>query len=244
MTPAAAQGNTGGRLEGRLALVTGASRGLGAAVAEAYAREGAHVILLARTQGALEEVDDRIQAAGGTATLLPFDLMEHKKIPALGAAIAERFGKLDILAACAATLGALSPVALSDAKVYDEVMRVNFMANVHLLRSLDGLLRGSIAGRAIFVTDHTLGETSPFWSAYRASKAALEVMAATYAQEVSFSPLRVNVVNPGRLRTELRAAAFPGENTALLTPPEKVTDIFVRLAAEECSDTGRIVAAA
>jgi NAD(P)-dependent dehydrogenase (short-subunit alcohol dehydrogenase family) len=234
----------GGRLQGRLALVTGASRGLGAAVAEAYAREGAHVVLLARTQGALEEVDDRIQAAGGTATLLPFDLSEHKKIPALGAALAERFGKLDILTACAATLGALSPVAMSDAKIYDEVMRVNFMANVHLLRSLDGLLRGSIAGRAIFVTDHTLGEHPPFWSAYRASKAALEAMAATYAHEVSFSPLRVNIVNPGRLRTGLRAAAFPGENPAELTAPEDVTDIFVRLAAEDFTDTGRIVAAA
>lgn len=233
-----------GRLDGRLALVTGASRGLGAAVAEAYAREGAHVILLARTQGALEEVDDRIQAAGGTATLLPFDLLEHKKIPALAAALAERFGKLDILAACAATLGALSPVAMSDAKLYDEVMRVNFMANVHLLRSLDALLRGSAAGRAIFVTDHTLGAPSPFWSAYRASKAALEVMAATYAQEVSFSPLRVNVVSPGRLRTSMRAAAFPSEDPALLAPPETATEIFVQLAAEDFTDTGRIVAAA
>lgn len=236
--------SSGNRLEGRLALVTGASRGLGAAVAEAYAREGAHVILLARTQGALEEVDDRIQAAGGTATLLPFDLNESKKIPALGTAIAERFGKLDILTACAATLGALSPVAMSDTKIYDEVMRVNFMANVHLLRSLDALLRGSIAGRAIFVTDHTLGEHSPFWSAYRASKAALEAMAATYAQEVSFSPLRVNIVNPGRLRTGLRASAFPGEDPAALTAPEEVTDIFVQLAAEDYTDTGRVVAAA
>lgn len=233
-----------GRLEGRLALVTGASRGLGAAVAEAYAREGAHVVLLARTQGALEEIDDRIQAAGGSATLLPFDLMEHKKIPALGAALAERFGKLDILTCCAATLGALSPVAMSDAKIYDEVMRVNFMANVHLLRALDGLLRGSIAGRAIFVTDHNLGEAAPFWSAYRASKAALETMAATYAQEVSFSPLRVNVVTPGRLRTGLRAAAFPGEDTAALTDPAEVTGIFVDLAAENCDHTGRIIAAA
>lgn len=232
------------RLDGRLALVTGASRGLGAAVAEAYAREGAHVILLARTQGALEEVDDRIQAAGGTATLLPFDLMEHKKIPAPAGAIAERFGKLDILTACAGTLGALSPVAMSDAKIYDEVFRVNFMANVHLVRNLDSLLRGSIAGRAIFVTDHTLDDHSPFWSAYLASKAALEAMASTYAREVSFSPLRVNIVNPGRLRTGLRASAFPAEDQSTLIAPEDVTEIFVRLAAEDCTDTGRIVAAA
>lgn len=234
----------GKRLDGRLALVTGASRGLGAAVAEAYAREGAHVILLARTQGALEEVDDRIQSAGGTATLLPFDLMEHKKIPALASAIADRFGKLDVLACCAATLGALSPVALSDAKVYDEVFRVNFMANVHLLRHLDPLLRGSIAGRAIFVTDHTLGEHSPFWSAYRASKAALEVMATTYAHEVSYSPLRVNIVSPGRLRTELRRAAFPSEDLASLPAPDTLAETFIRLAAEECSDTGSLISAA
>lgn len=233
-----------GRLQGRIALITGASRGIGAAVAEAFAAEGAHVILLARTQGALEELDDRIQARGGTATLLPFDLGETKKIAALGPALAERFGKLDILVGNAATLGALSPVALSDAKVYDEVLRVNFLANVQLVRTLDPLLRASDAGRAIFVTAGHARADNPFWSAYAASKAALETMAATYAKEVAYSKLRVNVIDPGIVATELRAAAYPGENVADLPQPDAVAGAFVDLAAPDCMTTGKIVAAA
>lgn len=233
-----------GRLQDRIALITGASRGIGAAVAEAFAAEGAHVILLARTQGALEELDDRIQARGGTATLLPFDLGETKKIAALGPALAERFGKLDILVGNAATLGALSPVALSDAKVYEEVLRVNFLANVQLIRTLDPLLRASDAGRAIFVTAGHARTDNPFWSAYAASKAALETMAATYAKEVAYSKLRVNVIDPGVVATELRAAAYPGENVADLPLPDTVAGAFVDLAAPECTTTGKIVAAA
>jgi NAD(P)-dependent dehydrogenase (short-subunit alcohol dehydrogenase family) len=232
------------RLAGRVALITGASRGIGAAVAEAYAAEGAHVILLARTQGALEEVDDRIQSRGGTATLLPFDLAETKKINALGPALADRFGKLDILVGNAATLGSLSPVAMSDAKIYEDVFRVNFLANVQLIRTLDPFLRGSDAGRAIFVTSGNARSYAPFWSAYAASKAALETMAATYAQEVAYSKLHVNVIDPGVVATELRAAAFPGEDTAELPLPETVAGAFVDLATPDCTTTGKIVAAA
>jgi len=232
------------RLEGRIALVTGASRGIGAAIAEAYAAEGAHVILLARTQGALEAIDDKIQSAGGSATLLPFDLAETKKIQALGPALAERFGRLDILVGNAAMLGALSPVAMADGRLYEEVLRVNFLANAALIRTLDPLLRGSDAGRAIFVTTAAARAHAPFWSAYAASKAALETMAATYAAETAYSKLRVNIVDPGAVRTELRATAFPGENPQSLPAPDSVVETFVTLAAASCADTGKIVACA
>jgi NAD(P)-dependent dehydrogenase (short-subunit alcohol dehydrogenase family) len=226
-------------LEGRIALVTGASRGLGAAIARAYAGAGAHVILLARTQGALEELDDQIQAAGGTATLFPFDLTESRKISAIGPAIAEKFGRLDILVGNAAQLGHLSPVAHSDPKVFEEIFRLNFFANYHLLRSLDPLLRGSDAGRAIFVTDAAAHIKSPFWGAYAAAKAALESMVVTYAAEVAHSPLRVNLVDPGAMRTEMRSAAFPAEDISRLPAPDDVAAAFIRLAAPGCAVTGR-----
>jgi NAD(P)-dependent dehydrogenase (short-subunit alcohol dehydrogenase family) len=232
------------RLDGRIALVTGASRGIGAAVARAYAREGAHVILLARTVGGLEETDDAIQQAGGTATLLPFDLAETRKIAAIGPTIAERFGRLDILVGNAGILGALSPVALSDPKSYENVFKVNFFANYHLIRSLDPLLRGSAAGRAVFVTAEAAHKQTPFWSAYAASKLALENMAATYAAEVSYSKLRVNVIDPGTVGTTLRREAFPVEDVAQLPAPDSVTERFVELAASDWEETGKIIAAA
>lgn len=232
------------RLSGRVALVTGASRGIGAAVAEAFAREGAHVVLLGRTQGALEEVDDRIQKAGGKATLLPFDLAETKKIPAIGTALAERFGRLDILVGNAAMLGAMSPVAMSDAKLYEEVFRVNFLANVALIRALDPLLRGSDAGRAIFVSSRRAHKKAPFWSAYAASKAALESAVMAYAAETDYSPLKVNIVDPGQVRTEMRAAAYPAENPETLPLPDTLAETFVALAAPDCATSGEIIAAA
>lgn len=231
------------RLEGRVALITGASRGIGCAVAEAFAREGAHVILLARTQGALEQLDDKIQSGGGKATLLPFDLSEIKKIPALGTAIADRFGRLDILVANAAMLGALSPVAHSESKMFEEVFRVNFFANYHLIRVLDPLLRASDAGRAIFVTSGAAKMHLPFWSAYAASKAALENMAGAYAAETSYSALKVNILDPGIVRTEMRAAAFPAEDPALLPPPDSIVEKFIELASSSFTDTGKRIAA-
>lgn len=231
------------RLEGRIALITGASRGIGCAVAKAYAQEGAHVILLARTTGALEAVDDQIQAAGGKATLLPFDLEQTDRISAIGPTIAERFRKLDIFVGNAAMLGALSPVAHSDPKMFETVLRVNFLANYHLIRTLDPLLRASPAGRAIFVTSGAARGHHPFWSAYAASKAALEAMAVTYAAEVAYSPLRVNILNPGAVRTEMRADAFPAEDPLTLPPPESLAERFIALAESSCAETGQVVAA-
>ena len=232
------------RLEGRVALVTGASRGIGAAVAKGFAREGAHVILLARTVGGLEEVDDAIQAEGGKATLLPLDLSKPEQISALGPVIAERFRRLDILVANAGSLGTLSPVAMSDPKIWESVFKVNVMANYHLIRALDPLLRGSDAGRAIFVTSGAASMHMPFWSAYAASKAALEKMVETYAEEVAYSPLKVNILDPGVVRTALRAEAFPGEDPMRLLPPDSIVESFIELASPGFSKTGKVVKAA
>ncbi|MBL8712442.1 MAG: SDR family NAD(P)-dependent oxidoreductase [Alphaproteobacteria bacterium] len=232
------------RLAGRVALVTGASRGIGAAVAKGFAMEGAHVIMLARTQGALEALDDEIQAAGGKATLLPFDLAETKKIGGIAPVIAERFRRLDILVGNAAMLGNLSPVAMSDHKVFEETFKVNFFANYHLIRALDPYLRGSDAGRAIFVTSGAAHMSSPFWSGYAASKAALENMVATYAAETAYSPLKVNILDPGAVRTEMRAEAFPGEDANKLPAPETLVERFIELAAPSCAATGKLVQAA
>lgn len=239
----AARQTTAKRLEGRVALVTGASRGIGASAAKALAAEGAHVILLARTVGGLEEIDDAIQAAGGTATLLPFDLAETKKIEAIGGAITEKFKKLDILIGNAGMLGSLSPVAMSDAKIYEETFRVNFFANYHLIRTLDPLLRGSDAGRAVFVTSGAVQSCKPFWSSYSASKAALEAMVRTYAAEVAHSPLKVNILDPGVVRTQMRAAAKPSEDPMSIPAPESLNGLFLSLVLPSFTETGKIAIA-
>lgn len=231
-------------LESRIALVTGASRGLGAAIARKLAQEGAHVILLARTIGALEEVDDQIRALGGTATLLPFDLADTQDIPKIATAITEKFKRLDILVGNAALLGPLSPVALSNPGIYEEVFKINFFANYHLIRTLDPLLRGSKAGRAIFVTSGAAHMHYPFWSAYAASKAALENMVSTYAAETSYSALKVNIINPGTVRTAMRAEAFPSEDPLTLPTPDEIAGIFAELASETCTNTGALIEAA
>ena len=225
-------------LQGRVALITGASRGLGAAVARTYAAAGAHVILLARTQGALEELDDQIQAAGGRATLFPFDLGETRKISAIGPAIADKFGRLDILVGNAAQLGTLSPVAHSDPKIFEEVFRTNFFANYHLLRALDPLLRASDAGRALFITDACAHVKAPFWGAYAATKAALESMVMTYAAEVAHSPLCVNLIDPGVMGTEMRASAFPAEQRDTLPAPDDIAAALVHWASPACTTRG------
>lgn len=237
-TPHAALATTEQPLAGRIALITGASRGLGAATARCFAAAGAHVILLARTQGALEELDDQIQTAGGRATLFPFDLGETRKISAIGPAIAEKFGRLDILVGNAAQLGNLSPVAHSDPKIFEETFRINFFANYHLLRTLDPLLRASDAGRALFVTDAAAHVKSPFWGAYAAAKAALDSMILTYAAEVAHSPLRVNLVDPGIMQTEMRASAFPAEAHAVLPKPDDIAAALIQWASPHCSETG------
>ena len=229
-------------LAGRVALVTGASRGIGRAVALKFAEQGAHVVALARTQGGLEELDDEIRAIGGTATLVPLDLRQADDIDRMGYALYQKFGRLDILVGAAGVLGTLSPVGHVAPKDWDEVMAVNLTANWRLMRSFDALLRQSDAGRAIFVTDSVARHASPYWGAYAASKAALETLARSWAAEVGrTTALRVNLIDPGIVSTKLRAKAFPGEDPLQHKPPEAVTGPFVDLASPGCTLNGEIV---
>jgi NAD(P)-dependent dehydrogenase (short-subunit alcohol dehydrogenase family) len=230
------------RLSGRIALVTGASRGLGAAAALAYACEGAHVIAVARTVGGLEALDDRIKQAGGGATLVPLDVTDGPGIDRLGAALYERFGKLDILLGNAGVLGTLSPIGHIDPAIFERVMAVNVIANWRLIRSLDPLLRQSEAGRAIFVTSGISRRIVPYWSAYAASKAALDTMIGTYAAECAHTAVRVNLYNPGPTRTAMRKDAFPGENPDSVPPPEAHAEALVQLALPSCRMNGEWVA--
>lgn len=228
------------RLAGRIALITGASRGLGAALARRFAREGAQVVLLARTVGALEEVDDGIRAAGGEgATLLPLDLAQLDKVDALGPALYERFGRLDILVANAAQLKALSPVAHSEPKHWDPVLTVNLTANYRLIRTLHPLLRAGPSGRVIAVTCGMAETPSPFWAEYAISKAGLENLIGMYAAETAKDAIRVNLVDPGPMATRLRSAAYPGEPDGAQPEPETRADLFVTLASADCRDHGR-----
>ena len=233
---------TAGRMAGRLALITGASRGLGAAVALAYAREGAHCILVARTVGGLAEVDDQIKAVGGSATLVPLDVTDGPGIDRLGGALYERYRRLDVLVGNAAILGTLSPLGHIEPKTFEQVMAVNVTANWRLIRSLDPLLRQSEAGRAIFVTSGISHKIVPYWGAYAASKAALDTMVGIYAAEVAHTNVRVNLFNPGPMRTALRREAFPGEDPMQQTPPEVHTESLVRLALPSCTLNGQWVA--
>lgn len=235
-------GGTAGRLAGRLALITGASRGLGAAAALAYAAEGAHCVLVARTVGGLEEVDDKIKAIGGSATLVPLDVTDGDGLDRLGGALYERFGRLDVLLGNAGILGTLSPVGHFEPKIFERVMAVNVTANWRLIRSMDPLLRRSDAGRAIFVTSGVSRRIVPYWGAYAASKAALDMLVGVYAAEVAHTAVRVNLFNPGPMRTFMRREAFPGENEAQQTPPEAHGEALIRLALPSCSLNGEWVA--
>jgi len=232
------------RLTGRLALVTGASRGLGAAVAKRFAAEGAQLVLVARTVGGLEEVDDAVRAAGGAATLVPLDLTDFDAIDRLGQSLYERFGRLDILVGNAGILGTLSPVGHIKPRDWSDVINLNLTANWRLIRSLDPLLRASAAGRAIFVTVDVARAPRAFWGAYAASKAGLEALVNVYADEVAKTAIRVNLVDPGKLRTALRARAYPGEKPESVPAPESATDAFVVLAEAGCTRHGERVAAA
>ena len=217
-------------LEGRVALITGASRGIGAALALELARLGAQCVLVARTQGGLEEVDDAIRAAGGKpATLLPFDLQKAEKdIDMIGPSIVQRFGRLDILVHNAGALNKLTPVAHIEPRDWAEVMAVNLTASWRLIRSCDPPLRASDAGRAVFVTSGRVLRPRAYWGMYGASKAGMEHLVMTWAQEVEATPLRVNLVDPDIVATKMRAAAMPGEDPATLPQP---TDVAPGIAA-------------
>jgi NAD(P)-dependent dehydrogenase (short-subunit alcohol dehydrogenase family) len=229
-----------GRLSGRVALVTGASRGIGYAVASAIAAEGAHVVALARTVGGLEELDDAIRIAGGTTTLVPADLRDYPALDRLGAALFERFGKLDIFIGNGGILGRLTPLAHVDPKLWDEVMAVNVTANWRLIRSLDLLLRQSDSGRALFVTSGVARRVPAYWGPYAVSKAALEALVKTYAAETATTNLRVNLVSPGPVRTRMRAEAMPGEDPETLPPPEAVAAALLPLLDPALTVTGAI----
>ncbi len=229
------------RLKNSIALITGASRGIGRAVALAYAREGAHVIAMARSAGALEELDDEINDLGGAVTLLRLNLTNGDKIDALGPTILERFGKLDILVGNAGVLGPLSPLGHVSEKDWNEVLNVNLSANWRLLRTLDPLLRKSDAGRAIFVTSGVARNCRAYWGPYSVSKAALEALVKTYAAEVSDTNVRANLISPGAVATDMRAKAMPGEDPATLPKPEDLAETFVRLALPGCTENGTLI---
>src|SRR4051812_92779 len=226
-------------LSGRIALVTGASRGIGRASAIALAKAGAHVILVARTVGGLEEADDEIQKAGGTATLVPLNLRDGDAIDRLGASIFERWGRLDAFFGNAGVLGMLTPLAHLEPKTFQEVMDVNVTANWRLIRSLDPLLRLSDAGRALFVTSGAARKHMPFWGAYGLSKAALEMMVLTYAAECEGSnAIKVNLISPGPMRTAMRMKAMPGEDPDILVKPEAMAPKVVEMLSPPFTDNG------
>jgi NAD(P)-dependent dehydrogenase (short-subunit alcohol dehydrogenase family) len=220
-------------LAGRLALVTGASRGIGAATAEALGKAGAHVLLTARTAGGLEEVEDRIHAAGGSATIAPLNLVEGDSIGRLATAVSSRWQALDILVLNAATLGSLSPVPAIDGKEFASVMTLNVLAQQTLLTAFDPLLRASGAASVIGVTSSVASAPRAYWGAYAASKAALETLLLTYAEEVkAISAIRVAILDPGATATRMRARAYPGEDPATLKQPNAVADAIVDLIGQ------------
>jgi NAD(P)-dependent dehydrogenase (short-subunit alcohol dehydrogenase family) len=221
-------------LHGKIALVTGASRGIGAAIAEALALEGVHVILVARSSLKLEAVEAKIHAAGGTATIAPLDLTQSENIEKLSQAVQSRWGKLDIMVLNAAQLGALSPVVHIEAKDLAKTIALNFVAQQQLIAHFDPLLRASPAGRVIGLTSSAGSNAYPFWGAYGASKAAFDIMLGCYAQEVEkLAPVRVAILDPGRTRTEMRRLAYPGEDPASLKTPDVVAQQLLNLLHQD-----------
>lgn len=230
----------GGRLDGRVSLVTGASRGIGYAAALAFAREGAHVVAVARTVGGLEELDDEIRSAGGQATLVPLDLRDMEAIDRLGAALYERWGHLDVALLNAGILGVLSPLGHIEPKLFEDVLQINVTANWRLLRSLDPLLRRSEAGRVVALSSGAAHKCRPFWGAYSASKAALEALVRTYAAEHENGTIRAMLVNPGPMRTAMRAKAMPGEDPKSLPEPASLAPHLVEMALPSFERTGML----
>ncbi|MDO9417542.1 SDR family NAD(P)-dependent oxidoreductase [Pararhizobium sp.] len=227
-------------LTGRIALVTGASRGIGYFTALELAKAGAHVIACARTVGGLEDLDDAIKAAGGSATLVPFDLTDMSAIDKLGGSIFERWGKLDILVANAGMLGIISPIGHIEAKVFEKVMTVNVTATWRLIRSVEPLLLKSDAGRALILSSSAAHKCKPFWGAYSASKAAVEALARTWAHETQRTSLRILSVDPGATRTAMRAQAIPGEDPDTLPHPSETAAALLPLVGPGQTETGKL----
>ena len=228
-------------LKHRIALITGASRGIGQAVAIRFAREGAQVILTARDVRGLEATDDAIRAQGSLpAALVPLDLRDAAAIAALSQAVAQRFGRLDVLVGNAGVLGELSPVAHTSPDEWERVLQVNLTANMQLIRAFDPLLKLSAAPRALFVSSGVARSLHPYWGAYAVSKAALEMMVKLYAAENEKTALRANLIDPGAVRTRMRAQAMPGEDPEQLPAPEAITDVFVKLASDAMMATGEV----
>lgn len=227
-------------LEGRVALVTGASRGIGRAAALAFARAGAHVVALARTSGALEELDDEIRAIEGNATLVPLDLSDAGGIEKLGPALLERWGRLDILLANAGILGSLSPLGHVTDTDWAKVLDINVTANWRLIKSLDPALRASDAGRVMLMTSGAAHKCTAYWGPYSISKAAVEALARTYAAETATTPVKVMLVNPGPLRTRMRAEAMPGEDPLTLKTPDDLAPYLVEMASPQWAESGKI----
>jgi NAD(P)-dependent dehydrogenase (short-subunit alcohol dehydrogenase family) len=227
-------------LADRIALVTGASRGIGHATAVALAQAGAHIVAVARTTGGLEELDDRIRALGGSATLVPLDLKDYAGIDRLGLALHQRFGRLDVLVANAGILGPLSPLAHVEAKAWDDVIAVNVTANWRLIRAMDQLLKYSDAGRVVLISSGAAASAPAYWGPYSVSKAALENLARTYAAENATTNLRINLFNPGPVRTRMRAQAMPGEDPLTLDSPETIASSIVELCLPDMQASGKI----
>lgn len=227
------------RLDGKIALITGASRGIGFETAVHLAREGAHIIATARTQGGLEELDDAIRADGGTATLVPLDMTDHDGIARLGAALNERHGKLDILIGNAGVAGTSSPLGHTDPKFWDNLLAVNTTANFQLIRCMEPLLQKSDAGRAVFITSGIASKATAYMGPYAASKAALDALVRVWANEMINTPIRVNLFSPGPIRTRMRATVMPGEDPMTLDTPEQVAEFIVPMCLPSWHETGR-----
>jgi NAD(P)-dependent dehydrogenase (short-subunit alcohol dehydrogenase family) len=224
----------------RIALVTGASRGIGYATARALAKAGTHVIAVARTQAGLEELDDEIRKQGGSATLVPLNLTDYEGIARLGAALHERHGKLDILVGNAGAAGPSSPLGHIDMKPWNEVIAVNVTANFQLIRCMEPLLKQSDAGRAVFVTSAAATKATAYLGPYAASKAALETLARAWAHETAATSIRVNLFDPGPVRTRMRASIFPGEDPDTLDTPEQIAEFIVPMCAPGWTATGKL----
>ena len=227
-------------LADRIALVTGASRGIGAAVALELAKAGAHVVAVARTVGGLEELDDQIKSTGGSATLVPLDVKDTDGILRLATALNERYKRLDVLIGNAGILPTPSPIGHIEPKKWDETLAINVSANWHLIRAFDPLLQAAPAGRAVFITSALATAARPYFAAYGASKAALDSLARTYANECSKTNIRVNLFSPGQTRTRMMKSAFPGIDPETLPPPDEVAKAIIPLCLPDFSDNGKV----